>query len=806
MHFKLFTRLIGGLGFSMLFVLAAFAPPALAQSPDDDASPDKTKTAVSELSVSPTTLTYTVNLDTATSETEHFTIKDQGSAALDVTVNPPSGTDAADYVITSGGGSNTIPGKAKGSQNSLTVDVEFTPDGTAKNVDATIDITSDATKGKKLATVHLHGKAEQKKPTPTPTATPPFSVTGTAIQNGMNGAAISAVSVNSNGSDGASLGSATADSNGNFSMSITPPSNAPVRFRAGGGSYLSEQDGATINSPSPLSVLLPNVRSNLAALSINPLTTFVDSQARGNMSRGQNLATALSNSTTSIERDFGISTDPSTLIPLYTPAAAGTDAGRLGLIVGAMVNEDQLACASAPGGLVGALSSDISDGVFDGMNSGTPVSYCGGDLAAIAGTAQFGDALSGLQGLVIATSGFTFGGTNNALSLNGVTAADAAGDAATIEDALVAAAPPSVNTFAATTPSMNIARSSDTATLLPNGLVLVAGGYDDSPDGGFLSSTDLYDPATNSFAAPASTPSMNPARVYPTATLLPNGEVLIAGGAGNLSSTDLYDPATNTFAASTSTPVMNTGRASATAILLPNGKVLIVGGEMQESGGGFLFLSSIELYDTVSNTFAASPPSMKTARVGPTATLLPNGLVLIAGGAGNAGALSSTELYNPATNTFAPSASTPVMNNTRYGGTATLLPNGKVLIAGGEGPGGGNNLSSTDLYDPATNTFAPSTSTPVMNTGRYQDTATLLPNGKVLIAGGTGNTGTLSSTELYDPLTNAFAASASTPVMNTARSVATATLLPNGKVLIAGGFDGNLGADVTLSSTDLYTP
>src|SRR5208282_2103800 len=136
----------------------------------------------------------------------------------------------------------------------------------------------------------------------------------------------------------------------------------------------------------------------------------------------------------------------------YTSGAVGTDSFRLGLILGAIVNEDQLACASNPGGLVTALSSDISDGVFDGTILGTPVSYCGGNLAAIAGTAQFSDALSGLQGLTIATSGFTFGGANNALSLNGATAADEEGDATTIETALVATTPPSVNTFAATTP------------------------------------------------------------------------------------------------------------------------------------------------------------------------------------------------------------------------------------------------------------------------------------------------------------------------------------------------------------------
>jgi hypothetical protein len=150
-----------------------------------------------------------------------------------------------------------------------------------------------------------------------------------------------------------------------------------------------------------------------------------------------------------------------------------------------------------------------------------------------------------------------------------------AADAATIEGALVGAVPPSVNTFAASTPTMNAARGSATATLLPNGKVLIAGG---SSNGSPLSSTDLYDPVSNTFAAAASTAPMNTARFQATATLLPNGMVLIVGGyngSEQFSSTELYDPVTNTFAA---TPVMNTARYAATATLLPNGKVLIAGG------------------------------------------------------------------------------------------------------------------------------------------------------------------------------------------------------------------------------------
>jgi Galactose oxidase, central domain len=227
--------------------------------------------------------------------------------------------------------------------------------------------------------------------------------------------------------------------------------------------------------------------------------------------------------------------------------------------------------------------------VFDGKEFGTPVPYCGGELWAIAGNAQSSDALSGLQQLTLSTSGFAFGGTNNALSFNGVTAAQVLADVVRIESGLVRSAPASVNMFAATTPSMNEPRAGATATLLPNGKVLITGGAG--------TSTELYDPVTDTFAA--STPSMNTARGGATATLLPNGKVLIAGGAGT--STELYDPVTNSFAPSASTAVMNTARSEATATLLPNGKVLIAGGY---SDNPPYSLASTELYNPVTNKFA----------------------------------------------------------------------------------------------------------------------------------------------------------------------------------------------------------
>src|SRR5208282_4987187 len=140
--------------------------------------------------------------------------------------------------------------------------------------------------------------------------------------------------------------------------------------------------------------------------------------------------------------------------------------------------------------------------------------------------------------------------------------------------------------------------------------------------------------------------------------------------------------------------------------------------------------------------------SLSTARYQHTATLLNNGLVLMAGGYGSSGAaLAGAELYNPATGVF--TLTTGSLNTPRYSHTATLLPSGLVLIAGGYNSGG--YLTSAELYDPTTQTFTPAGS---LNTARDLHTATLLNNGMVLIAGGVDSSGlATTSAELYNPAT-----------------------------------------------------
>jgi RHS repeat-associated protein len=343
-----------------------------------------------------------------------------------------------------------------------------------------------------------------------------------------------------------------------------------------------------------------------------------------------------------------------------------------------------------------------------------------------------------------------------------------------------------------TTGSLNTSRCLQSATLLNNGKVLIAGGYNDGTfcDSGTtnpLASAELYNPSTGTFAP---TGSMSTGRIYHSATLLQNGNVLIAGGDGTsnvLASAQIYNPSTGAF---TNTGSLHTARSSHTATLLNNGQVLVAGG-VSNTGG--VYLASAELYSPSGGTFATTG-NMTVTRAVQTATLLANGMVLVAGGDSSTAPpfiLASAELYNPA-GAFTATGS---LNAARDNHSATLLPNGAVLIAGGYN--GTSVLGSAELYNPATGTFA---ITGTMVAARTEHTGTLLQNGLVLIAGGSNGSTVLSSAELYNPSTGTF--SATTGSLHTARELATATLLPNGTVLIAGGTNGS----TSLSSAELYNP
>jgi WD40 repeat protein len=291
--------------------------------------------------------------------------------------------------------------------------------------------------------------------------------------------------------------------------------------------------------------------------------------------------------------------------------------------------------------------------------------------------------------------------------------------------------PPTSGAFVSTGPLLPPDIGSGlTATLLVDGRVLITGGMD--------ASAELYDPATGRFSF---TGLMSSEHEYGTATRLKDGRVLVAGGddlSGLLATAELYDPATGKFSPTGS---MASPREFDTATLLPDGRVLIVGGD--GSSAQAQPTAAAELYDPASGKFSPTG-SMMTPRAFHTATLLPDGQVLLAGGENDSGFNSSAELYDPSSGTFSPTGS---MSSARQNQVATLLADGRVLVAGGD-VGTGNRLVSAELYDPATGQFSP---TGNMTTARVNPTATTLLDGRVLIVGGVALADPSYGAELYVP-------------------------------------------------------
>jgi YVTN family beta-propeller protein len=339
------------------------------------------------------------------------------------------------------------------------------------------------------------------------------------------------------------------------------------------------------------------------------------------------------------------------------------------------------------------------------------------------------------------------------------------------------------------------ARGHHTATLLPDGRVLVAGGLGAE---GTNTSAELFDPKTRGWTL---TGNLNGAHGFHTATLLNDGRVLVAGGIGAgalpTTSAELFDPKTETW---TPTGSLNQGRTIHTATLLPDGRVLVVGGFGTPGTD-----SSAELFDPETGGWTLTTPLLPNeGRAHHTATLLNDGRVLVAGGEiglpGNAILRGSAWIFDPEAGSWTPTGDLKVPRSRQ---TATLLHDGRVLVAGGSGDSTGAAIASAEIFDPAKGSW---TLTDPLHDARILYTATLLNDGRVLAVGGLTGTGAddpmLASTELFDPKTEMWN---SVRKLNEARANHTATLLNRGQVLVAGGKAAALSPLPEIGSAEIAT-
>lgn len=373
-----------------------------------------------------------------------------------------------------------------------------------------------------------------------------------------------------------------------------------------------------------------------------------------------------------------------------------------------------------------------------------------------------------------------------------------------------------------TTTSMHVTRehggagNGNSSAVLPDGRVLIAGGFDSrrtadmftfAIPSAYLSSAEIYDPATARWSA---TGSMHESRFAPIITTLRTGKVLVAGGFGGgigvprgtfRSSAELYDPATGTWSA---TGDMHECRAGATSSMLSSGKVLVVGGV----GCHARSEASAEIYDPATGRWAPAS-KMRAARTAHTATTLNDGRILVAGGRDTNGAVEfihgTTEIYDPATNRWVPGGA---MKVARTFHSAGLLPDGQVIVAGGRCPGQyvvgppGPTACSTktaELYNPVTNTW---TTTASMHAAREFSGNLVLPGSKgvpggFFVAGG----GQKRSSELFSPVTHTWSLAGD---MSQVHDDAQLVLLRNGDLLIAGGFRLVMPRYTTTATAELF--
>lgn len=329
------------------------------------------------------------------------------------------------------------------------------------------------------------------------------------------------------------------------------------------------------------------------------------------------------------------------------------------------------------------------------------------------------------------------------------------------------------------TGSMSVARADHAAAKLPDGRILVAGG--NSNGGPSTASVELYDPATGSFA-PAS--PLVVARSQQGIATLADGRILVIGGVRQtassgefLRSAEIYNPSNGSWSVTAGSLTGNTSTTYPTTVTLLDGRVLVIDG------------TNSQVFDPASGMFSMAI-SLSTRRFRASAALLPDGRVLLAGGQDNSNAiLASADIWNPTTDTW--SATAP-MATARTSASATRLADGRILIAGGHNSAG--KQGSAEIFDPATQTFS---TTGGLALARSGHAAVALADGGVLVGGGYTNSSVTSSLERYDAVTGTWSDAGT---LAAARSrMFTATLLTDGNVLFTGG-------PGPLATAEIYTP
>ena len=336
--------------------------------------------------------------------------------------------------------------------------------------------------------------------------------------------------------------------------------------------------------------------------------------------------------------------------------------------------------------------------------------------------------------------------------------------------------------------SMTVPRGGHSATVLRDGRVLIVGG--DTALDTDTASAEIFDPASNTFSP---TGALNTPRHGHSATLLPDGRVLVIAGYnrpnGWLGDAEIYDPTTGQW--SVTQPIFAHG-VTHIATLLKDGRVFVMAGSKQSGPSGPD--DRVEIFDPQRNLWQVAAPHENTDG-GASATLLGDGRVLIAGGT------ADPAIYDPVNDAWQPAGT---LITPRSQAQMARLPDGRVLLVGGVpfSASGGPILSSVEIFDPRNIIWLQAAP---LARARYNTAAVLLPDGRVMIVGGweTSNgyeAALLNTAEIYDALTGTWSTSAPLAI---GRASHTATLLPDGRVLVTGG---ETSRGVFLSSAEVLAP